>query len=527
MSTRLPSPPTLLVALIVLAVLAGAFGRLYALDRMVVWHDEVFTAVRVFGYHQGETTGTVFSGRLLAPADLLAFQRPSANREWADTLTALEEHPEHSPLYYLLARLTAGFIDDPLMAIRGASATLSLLLIPAIFWLARELFREDKAAWVAAGLVACSPLHLLYAQEARQYALWAAITATASAAFLRAMRRQRTTDWGLYAGLVALGLYSHLLFALVVAGHALYGLLLTRREGRRLGAFLRPWAASAGVGVLLFSPWMWVLITGADRVERYTGWMARPISPLRIFENWGMHLVRTFVDWPAAGALLLLGLPPLGWLLWRFTRIAPREAVLFLTLLFGLFAGAVLLPDLVLGGSRSLHPRYLMPGFLAVELAVAYVLGRGWDSTSNRAWLMARSGLVLLLAFGVASQLMILRADTWWSKNYSSHNHMIARLVNATERPLVLASDGGVTVGEIISLAYDLKTGARVWGEPAPGRPFPTEGFTDIFALTPSRELRAGLLKDYTLVPLLETWQWYRAIPKSTAGDSQSRTGSS
>jgi uncharacterized membrane protein len=517
MTTRPFSVPTSLVLLTGLVVVIGSLTRLYDLDRMVVWHDEVFTAVRVYGFPQDELTRFVFSGHLLDPADLLTSQRPNTGRGWGDTLAALTEHPEHGPLYYLVARLASGHTDDPLLAIRGTSAVLGIFLIPAIFWLALELFRDAKTTWVAAALAACSPLHLLYAQEARQYALWTAVTAAASAAFLRAYRSQRRRDWGLYGGLVAIGLYSHLLFALVLAAHAGYGVLLTGQARRPLGAFLRTWSAAVALSLLLFAPWLLVIVTGSERVDQYTGWMARPVPPLRTFENWGMHLVRIFADFPAAGAMLLFGLVPLSAVVWRFARTAPRGALLFLTLLFAVFAGAVLLPDLILGGSRSLHPRYLLPGFLAIELAVAYVLASGWDATSTRRRLTTRAGLVLLLGLGVTSELVILRADTWWSKNYSSENHAIALLINQAERPLILASDSGVALGEIISLAYALKHGVMVWGEPDPGSTVDTAGFTDLFALTPSEELRNGLLKGYTLVPLLDSWQWYRAVPKERA----------
>jgi uncharacterized membrane protein len=544
-TTRLLSPPTTLVWLTLLTVAAGVLARLYDLDRMVVWHDEVFTVSRVFGYEQRPRTRFVFSGHLLAPAELMAYQRPAPDRGWKATLSALVEHPEHAPLYYLAARLATSVTPDPLLAVRGTSAVLSLLLIPALFWLARELFGDNQTPWIAAGLVACSPMQLIYAQEARQYALWACVAAAASAAFLKASRRRRTADWGLYAGLVVLGLYSHLLFAVVVAAHGTYGLLLSRSDGRPIGQFLRPWATAVGVGVLVFLPWVWVIVRGAERVSQYTRWMAISIPLSRSLENWGLSLVRVFVDFPSAGALLLIGLLPLAWILWWFARTAPPRAVLFLAFLLGFLAMPVALPDMVFGGSRSMHPRYLLPGFLAIDLAVAYVLAAAWESTSAgnrlrhapsrlrfplaRDTTQARSGsrvapagLVLCLALGLGSDLLILRADTWWSKNYSSQNRAIAHVVNAADRPLVLASDTGVALGELISLAYYLKKGVRIWGEPAPGQPPPLQGYTDVFALTPSRELRDRLASSYQLVPLLGSWQWYRAVPLSAPGKAGS-----
>jgi uncharacterized membrane protein len=228
-------------------------------------------------------------------------------------------------------------------------------------------------------------------------------------------------------------------------------------------------------------------------------------------------------------------------MLLRFARTAPPRAVLFLALLIGFLAMPVALPDMLFGGSRSLHPRYLLPGFLALELAVAYVLAAAWESSSAgnprrhtpglpRARLageavgpirgtgLAIAGLGLLVALGLASDLLILRADTWWSKNYSGQNRAIAQVVNAAERPLILASDTGVALGELISLAYNLREGVRIWGEPAPGTTPPLQGYTDIFAVTPSQELWDRLAQGHRLVPLLDSWQWYQAVPLPGAG---------
>jgi uncharacterized membrane protein len=76
---------------------------------------------------------------------------------------------------------------DPVTAFRGTSALFGLLLPAAAFWLMRELFGRGPVPWVAAALVAFSPLHLLYAQEARQYALWMLLFLASSAALQRAL----------------------------------------------------------------------------------------------------------------------------------------------------------------------------------------------------------------------------------------------------------------------------------------------------------------------------------------------------
>jgi uncharacterized membrane protein len=507
------SAPLILILIATAVVFAGSAARLYGLDRMLVWHDEAFSLLRVFGFDADKVSEEVLSGRRLAPKDLLRFQQPSPELDFGDTLTSLKTHPEHGPLFYLAARAIVPVFPSALAGVRGASALFSLLLLPAVFWLAWELFDDAAAGWVAAALAACSPIQLLYAQEARQYALWTALSIAASAALLRALRRESPSDWILYSVLAALGLYTHLLFALVLAAHAVYILLSLRGTGFAAIARLRPWGTAVAAAVLMFSPWLVVLVSGFDRVQEKTAWMARAVPLQRLLEAWGLNLVRVFADVPGPSLPLFVGLIPLAWALWWFCTRAPRSPRLFLCALFLTFAAVVLVPDLINGGIRSLHPRYLLPAFVAVELAVAYVLAAGWNAPGSGGRIGSRAGLILILGLGLWSDWHILRADTWWTKNFSASNREVAALVNATERPLLVISDSDVGLGEALSLAHDLDDKVVIQGMPHGKKDLATAEFSDVFLLTPSAEVRTAFGAHYDLVPLLGSWQWYRAIP--------------
>jgi hypothetical protein len=266
---------------------------------------------------------------------------------------------------------------------------------------------------------------------------------------------------------------------------------------------------------LAFLPWAVELVARADRVSQVTAWMHREVEVHRLLEAWGLNLVRVLADFPAADSLLLLGVIPLAWVLWRFCTAAPRSPRLFICVLFLIFAAAVLVPDLVQGGERSLHPRYVLPAFLALELATAYVVAAGWHASSVAGRIGWRSGLVLVLMLGIWSDWLILQADTWWSKNFSADNRRVAALINEAERPLLIVTESSVGLGEAISLAYDLGAQVVVRGEPRSGEGVATTGFSDLFLLTPSSGLRAALAADYDLQPLPGTWQWCRAVPRA------------
>jgi uncharacterized membrane protein len=512
-----------LFALAMAAVIVTASAaRLAGLDDLLIWHDEAFTLIRVLGYSQSDVQTGLFNAQLLTPAEVLRFQQVDPGLGWADTWRALAQHPEHAPLYYALGRAAVALPLDPVTALRGTAAVFGLLLPLTVFWLMRELFGRGPVPWVAAALIACSPIHFLYAQEARQYALWMLATVAASAALQPALRRGRRGDWWLYAACVTVGLYAHLLFVVLLPVHAAYAWLVRAKES---GSLLRPrglparqWLLAVGASLVLFLPWILVLVTRFDRAVHYTAWMERPIGTLQIFAEWGRHLFRAFVDLiPAAPPLpLLILLIPLAWALYVYLRYAPRPAVWLLPLLALAYIGIVLGPDLLFGGSRSGHARYALPAVLSVQLMAAWTIGHGLTAGTARARRIAAGALAVLLAAGGLSIWRIQQAETWWTKNFSSDNAEIARAVNAADRPLVAASPSGVGTGELISVAYHLQPHVRLWGSAADASPALPTGFGDLFLLTPSEALRRSVAPGRRVEPFAGSWQWLRvvAVPK-------------
>jgi len=65
-------------------------------------------------------------------------------------------------------------------AIRSLSAIISLLVFPGVYWLLPGIWVVN--GWIAIALIAVSPFHILYAQEAREYSLWTVTIALSSAA---------------------------------------------------------------------------------------------------------------------------------------------------------------------------------------------------------------------------------------------------------------------------------------------------------------------------------------------------------
>lgn len=520
----LVSPTFLALALVALALAAA---RLAGLDGLLVWHDEVYTLVRAFGFSDDDVQRTLFAGRALTPAELLFLQGPDPARGWSAALGAFVSHPEHAPLYYALVRATALALAplgvEPLSAARGVSALAGALTIPAAFLLARVLFGRGAVPWVAGLLTAASPMLFLYAQEARQYALWVLWVALATAALVWATRAPgRSARWWLYGVLLALGLYSHVLFALMLPVHGLY--VLIARAPRQPRASLGPWMIAAGAALLAFGPWAAVLVGRHQAAINNTEWMSRAIGWVRNLGEWSNHLTRVFVDLnPGPAGWWALVLVPLGAAVVAFLWRAPRPAVWLPAGIAVVYIGIVLAPDLVLGGSRSQHVRYGLPAMLAILLMVAWVLGRGLESVQAGVRLGSGLAIALLVVLGGASILAIARSDTWWTKHISITNAVIARELNRAERPLVVAGRSGISAGELISLAHRLDGQVRLWGLRRDRLPDLT-AFSPILALMPSPDLRARLGPGYGVEPVPDTWQWFWIRPVLPEADPPTTT---
>lgn len=502
---------TWLVALAALLALLGTGLRFYHLDRMVYWHDEAHTALRVLGVGTSTFQRDAFRGEVVTPAEVSHFVSTQEYRGLARCWKQLTGRPEHSPLYYLLASVWTRHFDSVVTGTRSLAALLSLLLLPAVYWLARELFDSSRAAWVAVALAAVSPVHLLYAQEAREYALWTALLAAASAALLRAERLGRPGAWACYAVLALLGLYTHVLFVLAMLAHGVYLFRPRPSAPRARWAFL----ASGAIAVLGFAPWLTLLVRGHKEVGYATSWMLRPVGLERLLEAWCRHLQRLFLDPPGPLLLQAAVCAVIAVALWRLWRGGRREARWLLAALVLVPAAPLILPDLLLGGRRSLETRYLLPGLLAVEIAVAYLLAQLWDGSRTSRLAAALAG-TLLLGTSIGSDVLIAQAETWWTKSLSADNAKLARLIGAGERPLLVVHPGDVTIGEVLSLSLLLDPKVRLL-LPGPGAKTPLpHGYTNIYLLVPGQPLLERLRRRYDLQPVAGTWKLWAVTPRPT-----------
>ncbi len=493
--------------LIILLLLLGIFFRFFNLDKKIYWPDEAVTSLRISGYTRKELVQQAFNGHEINIEYLAKFKGINQDKTVIDTIKSLAfEEPQLPPLYFVVLRFWVQFFGDSVTAIRSLSALIGLFVFPCVYWLCQELFESSWVGWVAIALVAISPFHILYAQEARPYSLWIFTILLSSAALLRAIRLQTKLSWSIYTLSSMLGLYSFLLCGFVTIAHGIYILLA---ESFKLSKTVISFLVASLVVFLTFIPWLLAIINNFSKAEGGTDWASHKVSWLSLIMMWSGNVSRLFFDIGVGSDNQLKDLLPLiplilavliivVYSIYFLIRNAPKRAWLFILSLIGVTAIGLILPDLIFGGRRSGVSRYLIPCYLGIQLAVAYLLtnkvfGIYTSLQKQRFWHFVA---VALFSTGVISCLISSQAQIWWNKgpNMTQYNFQAAHIINQTTRPLLISDSDPAY---ILSFSYLLKpkvliqavVGARVLQI--------SKEYRDIFIYNSSDELRYFIEKEY------------------------------
>lgn len=477
---------------VIALMVAGVFFRFVNLGQKVYWTDEALTSLRSSGHTKVEFVEEQFTGEVISPETVMHYQSLEPENGWGHTLAALMGNAEHTPLYFLGVRGWMELFGSGSGAVRSLSAVLGVLAFPCVFWLALELFQSQAAAWVSLGLFAITPLHILYAQEARPYSLWTLCILLSSAALLRAMRVRSWQSWAIYGLSLALGLYTQLLFALVAIAHALYVIGIEQiLHKRRLTDKARAYALSAGAALLSLSPWVVLLVVRADRIRDTTASLSQVTSLEQLINRWFLALSRAFVGIDLAAANLLLVLLMVWALVVVCRQTGPRCWLLVLLLAAVPFLGLAL-PDVLLGGSRTVRIRYLIPSYVGLQLALAYLFTKALvrpHSWQNWLW---RGVLGAMVAIALSNNLDSANSDLWWNKSISRSAYYlpVAEMINREAKPLVIADRHP---SAILAFSRRLDAHVRLQLVGDRNRFEVARGYKPVFLLNPSEKLRDSL----------------------------------
>ncbi len=181
-------------------------------------------------------------------------------------LTSYDSQNVHM-LYSILARISIVAFGEHAWSLRLPAMLAGVAGVPLLYLLARQI-TSQREALLAAALLALSYHHVWFSQNARGYTLMVVWTLLGTHLFLRAGRDGRVELWPAYGLVMALGMYTHLTMAFVLAGHAAvfgWALLSPARRGgdiKRQGWLpIRAFLIAGGLAALLYAPVLPKLLT--------------------------------------------------------------------------------------------------------------------------------------------------------------------------------------------------------------------------------------------------------------------------
>jgi uncharacterized membrane protein len=434
------------------------------LDKKVFWIDEVSTAWAVSGYTPSEVDRAIAARRFIHPDALTRFQLDDAGHSARDVIRVLaSSDAAHVPLYYLVLRSWRSAWGSSIVTMRLFSVLASLGALLCAYVLSLQLFSSGLAARLAVVLLALSPLHLFYAQEAREYSALTLVVLASSCLMLAALRRNSIAGWSIYALMALIGIYTSLLFAFVLAAHALYVVVTALRCRRRLAAFLSA-AAPAVVGIL---PWIHDLSLQRNAVAEDLAWTATPET----LRGYLITLSTTFgqLFFSAASSskyerfsagVLVMALALCSF--WILARRGPRNAAIFLSLLCAAALLPLLVGDVISGGHRLTIARYGLSAYVGIELAIAYAasLALRHAQASIRATSFAALGV--LLAAAVCSCIYDVGRPVALDSLRSSFAPDAALVINTARSPILLSSLYKHNDLDMSSLSHLLRAGVAI-----------------------------------------------------------------
>ncbi len=228
-----------------------------------------------------------------------------ANRSVADLLAYLPTWDTHPPLFYLITHWMIGLGGSEWL-LRLPSALAGVASIGLIYALGVELF-DSPSGVLAALLLAISPLHIWYSQEARMYALVSAFVLAAALFAVRALRTNSWVDWlalGICEGLSLWTDTAAIWFVVALNVSALVILPALWRSDKWGG-----WTAGQTLALVMYLPWVPSFLAQLHR--GVPGWIppATFVVVARTIADLATAFERTTLE--ALLALALLCLVPL------------------------------------------------------------------------------------------------------------------------------------------------------------------------------------------------------------------------
>jgi len=273
---------------------------------------------------------------------------------------------QHPPLYYLLLHLWLS-VSQSVFHLRYLSVLVGVLGVAVGALVGRKLLGWETGM-TAALLLACSPMHIWYSQEARMYILLALLTTLSTYMLWRLLRGQ--SGWVLYGLSTLLALYTHYFAGFVLLFENLLALSWGLKQRR--GRFLVRWVGTQVALVAAFAPWLPVVLY-QTRSHRMI-WIGPPTAEVVRDTLIEMTLGDSWVHQGGALPLTGLGLTVLTviWGIWWAYKQGRLSAYGFLLLWFVLPLSTVIVTSQIYPIFQTKQVLWLLtPLFLLVGGALA------------------------------------------------------------------------------------------------------------------------------------------------------------
>jgi mannosyltransferase len=297
-----------------------------------------------------------------------AFSVTVSSMDLRSLLTAVLDDRVHPPLYYLLLRLWLP-LGQSEFAVRALSAFAGVLAVASMFPMA-AIVGGKRLGLISAFLLAISPMHIWYSQEARMYSLAVCLTLLANYFFVRLLKSDLRANWLGYGTTTVLALYAHYLTFFVILAQMTY-LTFTRQRHR---ALLRKWLSSMLIVGLLFVPWLTAVFLTGGFYQASISWI-RSAVPQDLF-----------------------------WTIYDFGLGSTSDPGTLLNTLAAVLLAAILAfvsAQLILGKipSRERNPLWFIWLWLFLPLIFVFLISLDWPLPQKRSIYMDRFLILSLPAF--------------------------------------------------------------------------------------------------------------------------------
>ena len=321
------------------------------------------------------------------------------------------------PLFYLLTSLSLRLGSDE-FHLRLVSALASTALVWVTYRFAR-LLGTRRTATIAAALIALAPFQIMYAQEARAYALVALWTVLGLDLFARAALLDRPRSWVPLGIVTALGLWTQSIAVLGIGVQAAF--IVLTPAGRRN---MVRWVLTMAGAFVLYLPWILLTATHSDLGSSH--WYvkhpgaASAAQVLRALILGSISLVHKPDSATTPGldhylprtlAWLVLTAVPLVPLLGLLPRLRdPGERGMLLRYV----TGALVLPLVAVFAISFWRPLWMARYFVFLSPMIAILLAVSIMSLQRRAVAMAWFALLLLVnAYAVFRYAIDYTKEPW------------------------------------------------------------------------------------------------------------------